>query len=380
MSISANFCLRRSSPLLSFEKWILWRSGGLALNLSPRRLRGKVCALLFFTLGLVPGLFALPQQKEASSGASAPQIVDHLPPDYFPMHLGDRWIYVKTDSRYKKSEQIVVQIINTSIIKWKTYYVFNRLPFVPRLENASNVLVRYDLDTKRLLYLAEGKELALLPLGPGLDAKFDASVDEKGKRVVSRLSYMTCVNCEDQGMEMVFDQGIGVTAILITHEWGTESFDLRAADVNVKHYGEVIREDLKKSPKEANRGGPVVSRADPEIRLEVEKSSSKARLVMRVKNPTESFLSLNFTTSQTYDFIIRDKETGKEVWRWSKGSFYSRVRRNVAILPEAEWRFESFWNYKNSNRDELPQGVYEVSAVLTTREPRESEPITITVP
>ena len=117
---------------------------------------------------------------------------------------------------------------------------------------------------------------------------------------------------------------------------------MRAADVNVRHYGEVIREEPKKSPKEANRGGPVVSRADPEIRLEVEKSKSKARLVMRVKNPTESYLSLNFTTSQTYDFIIRDKETGKVVWRWSKGNFFSRVRRNVAILPEAEWRFEVF--------------------------------------
>ena len=128
------------------------------------------------------------------------------------MHLGDRWIYTKTDSRYKKSEQIVVQIISTSIIKWKTYYVFNRLPFIPRLENANNVLVRYDPDTKRLLYLVEGKELPLLPVGPGLDAKFDASVDEKGKRVFNRLSYMTCVDCEDKGMEMVFDQGIGVTA------------------------------------------------------------------------------------------------------------------------------------------------------------------------
>jgi hypothetical protein len=349
-------------------------------NFSQIRGRGNSWTLLLLTLAVTPSLLSFPQQKEASSETSATQIVDRLPPDYFPMHLGDRWIYTKTDSRYKKSEQIVVQIISTSIIKWKTYYVFNRLPFIPRLEDANNVLVRYDPDTKRLLYLVEGKEVPLLPVGPGLDAKFDASVDETGKRVVNRLSYITCVNCEDRGMEMVFDRGIGVTANLITHEWGTISFDMRAADVNVRHYGEVIREEPKKSPKEANRGGPVVSRADPEIRLEVEKSKSKARLVMRVKNPTEGYLSLNFTTSQTYDFIIREKETGNVVWRWSKGNFFSRVRRNVAILPEAEWRFEAFWDFKNSDREELSQGVYEVSAMLMTREPRESEPITIAIP
>jgi hypothetical protein len=372
--------MERTSPTSNFENWILGSSGSPTQNPTPRRGLGKSWALLILALVVTHSLFLFSQQKEASSDTSAPQIVDHLPPDYFPMHLGDRWIYTKTASREKKSEQIVVQIISTPIIKWKTYYVFNRLPFIPRLENANNVLVRYDPDTKRLLYWVEGKELPLLPVGPGMDAKFDASVDETGKRVVNRLSYITCADCEDKGMEMVFDRGIGVTAILITHEWGTESFDMRAADVNLQHYGEVIREEANKSPKEANRGGPVISRADPEIRLEVEKNSSKARLVMRVKNPTESYLSLNFTTSQTYDFIIRDKDTGKVVWRWSKGNFFSRVRRNVAILPEAEWRFEAIWDFKNSDREELGQGVYEVSAVLTTREPRESEPITIAIP
>jgi len=431
MNISACWRLKRAHLKSDFKNWILWFFGSFILNPSPRgryeeiqfwfpslvrrgrgggrkpcwtnplespltkgdtrratpkpilshlRGTGKFWTLFFFTLGLGPGLFALPQQKGESPETSAVPVVDHLPPDYFPMHLGDRWIYLRTDSRFKKSEQIVVQIINTSIIKWKTYYVFNRLPFVPRLENANNVLVRYDPDNKRFLYLLEGKELPLFPVGLGVAAKFDASVDENGKRVFNRLSYLTCVDCEDQGMEMVFDQGVGVTAVLITYAWGTESFDMRSADVNLRHYGETIREDPKKSPKGANRGGPVVSRADPEIRVEVEKSNSKAHLVMRVKNPTESYLSLHFTTSQTYDFIIRDKETGKEVWRWSKGNFYSRVRRNVAILPEAEWRFEFFWDFKNSDRDELTHGVYEVSAVLTTREPRESEPITITVP
>ena len=341
---------------------------------------GRFCTLLLLTLVVAPGLFARPGQKQATAETAATQTVIHLPPDYFPLNYGNHWIYLRTDSRFKKSEQIGVEIISTPIIKWKTYYVFNQLPFIPGLEDASNVLVRYDAETKRLLRLEEGKELPLLPVGSGTDAKFDASVDESGVRVANRMSYITCADCEDKGLEMVFDRGIGITAILSSHAWGTESYEMKAADVNQQHFGELIRDEKKKSSKEAKPRGPVISRADPVIQLEVEKSASKARLMMLVKNPTENFLSLNFTTSQTYDFIIRDKETGKEVWRWSKGNFYSRVSRNLAILPAEEWRFEAFWYFKNNDRDDLNPGIYEVSAVLTTREPQESEPVTLTIP
>ncbi|MFN8008050.1 MAG: BsuPI-related putative proteinase inhibitor [Terriglobia bacterium] len=325
-------------------------------------------------------LLGNPAQKEAAKEPIPAPTVDHLPSDYLPLHVGNRWVYTKTNSQFKKSEQVIVQIINTTILKWKTYYVFNRLPFVPGLESASNVLLRYDPEARQLLRLAEGVELPVFPVGSGTDSKFDISVDETGKRVLNRLSYLTCVNCEDKGMEIVFDRGMGITAVLITHEWGTESFDLRGADVNLKHYGEVIPEEPKKSPRGPGHGGPIISRADPEIRLEVEKSNARARLVMRVKNPSEGYLSLNFTTSQTYDFIIRDKESGKEVWRWSKGNFFSRVRRNLAVLPEAEWKFEALWNFKNNQGEELVPGIYDVSAILTTREPRESEPVTVQVP
>ena len=336
--------------------------------------------LLIFSLLAAMELFAAQNQKPITPAGATTRTISFLPPDYFPLNLGNRWIYTRTDSRFKKAEQISVEIISTPIIKWRTYYVFSRLPFVPGLEDANNVLVRYDPETKCLLRLIEDREVSLFPVGQSIDAKFDASVDENGVPVANRLSYITCADCEDKGMEMVFDRGIGVTAILFTRVWGTEDYELKSANVNQQHFGEVIREEKSKSSREAKVGGPVVSRADPIIKLEVEKSKPNAHLLMRVKNPTESFLSLNFTSSQTYDFIIRNKETGTEVWRWSKGNFFSRVVRNLALLPQEEWRFEVVWDFKDNNREDLAHGVYELSAILTTREPRESEPMTITIP
>src|SRR5437867_4037508 len=196
------------------------------------------------------------QPPLVSSGAGSGLIVT---PDFLPLSLGNRWIYSKTDSRFKKAETIKVEIISTPILKWKTYYVFNHLPFIPALENAHNVLVRYDEGTKRFLRLTPEGETPLFPVGERMESE----------------------------------------------------------------------KVIKKEPK----SGPVVSRADPNLSFEVEKKENGARLSLRVKNPTESFLSFNFTSSQTYDFVVREKGTGFEIWRWSKGNYFSPVLRNLALLP-----------------------------------------------
>ena len=95
---------------------------------------------------------------------------------------------------------------------------------------------------------------------------------------------------------------------------------------------------------------------------------------LKVKNPTESFLSFNFNSSQKYDFVVREKESGFEIWRWSKGNFFTQVVHNQALLPEEEWEFKFFWDFKDNERNDIQKGEYFVSGILTTRDPRESEP------
>jgi hypothetical protein len=301
-----------------------------------------------------------------------------LPSDYFPLNFGNRWIYSRTDSRFKKIETVKVEIISTPIIKWKTYYVVSHLPFIPGLENANNVLIRFDDEAKRFLRLTPEGEAPLFPVGEAADAQFDFSVDENQNQMPNRMSYLTCRDCADAGTEIVFDRGIGPVSVGLTFSWGTESYDLRSAEVNGKHFGERIEQE-KPNTKEL-KSGPVVSRADPNISLEIEKKESDVRLSLRVKNPTDSFLSFKFATSQDYEFVVREKESGLEIWRWSKGSYFSKVLRNVALLPEKEWKFEAFWDFKDSERNDIKHGTYQAIGILTTNEPRESEPMDITFP
>jgi Intracellular proteinase inhibitor len=338
----------------------------------------KVLASSLTLLALFSSANEVTPQEQAASSSAGPSSELFLPSDYLPLSLGNRWIYSRTDSRFKKTDMVKVEVISTPIIKWKTYYVVSHLPFVPGLENANNVLIRFDDATKKFLRLTPEGEAPLFPVGESADARFDVSVDENQKQMANRMSYLTCPDCADSGMEIVFDRGIGPVSVGLTFSWGAESYDLKSAEVNGRHFGEVIAPE--KSNTKALKSGPVVSRADPNLNLEIEKKETEARLALKVKNPTDSFLSFKFGTSQDYDFVVREKESGLEIWRWSKGLYFSKVLRDVALLPEKEWRFEVFWDFKDNERNDIKHGTYQAVGILTTKEPRESEPMDITFP
>jgi hypothetical protein len=345
-----------------------------------------VSSFVVFWLALSPQCqakqaFLFPQEEErpkAGEGLKPGESSLALGPDYFPLTIGNRWIYTRSESRLNKKDTVRIEIISTPIIKWKTYYVFNQLPFVPGLESANNILVRYDTPMQCFVKLTPEGDKPLFPAGAEADALFEPSVDSENRPVANRLSYLGCLHCENAGMEMVFDRGVGIVAIESTFPWGTENYELRSAEVNQRRFGELMVDPKAKS-KKAPRG-PIISRADPNFNLEVEKGLAGARLIMRVKNPTESFLSFNFSTSQTYDFVAREKESGFEVWRWSKGNFFSPVLRNLALLPEEEWKFEEVWDYRDNEHNNIRHATYEIVAILTTREPRESAPVEVAFP
>jgi hypothetical protein len=337
---------------------------------------------------LIAGLFFLgqlktlaePQDQTASSGNSQgralPEIV--LLPDFLPLQVGNKWTYLHKDSRYRSSDRIKIEIVSTTIIQWKSYYVFNNLPFIPGLDPLGTLFIRYDETNRRYVRLTREGEIPLFPVGSSANSKFDQSVDDQDKPVPGRLSYLTCVSCSSTGVEIIFDKGVGISAVEGTYSWGTDSYSLKSAVVNGKNIGEPPEEE--KIQKKKNRAGPVISRADPELFLEVDKREHGASLILTVKNPAENMLSLNFETSQNYDFLVREKETGRILWRWSQGNYFSKVGRNLALLPGQQWRYEEFWDFKDNQHYLLKPGIYEVAGALATREPRETQPVEITLP
>ncbi len=308
-----------------------------------------------------------------------------LSPDYLPLQLGNRWIYDRQDSRFQRTTQVKVEIIARPILQWTTYYVFNQLPFVPGLEGEQNVVVRYDPDTRRFLRLIaqdqDQEEIPLFPVGESADAILDQSPGNDGLPVPNRLSYLTCPDCEDSGLEMIFDRGLGILEVGVFSDWGSESYRLKSALVNGRHFGDPMQPEAEgEGEPERPRSEVVISRADPVLSLEFQKKPQAVDLLLVVKNPTDYFLSFNFDSSQTYDFVVREKQTGFEVWRWSKGYFFTPVIRSHALLPQKEWKFKEVWNLKDNERNDIRLGSYEAVAILTSQVPRESSAVEIELP
>ena len=86
---------------------------------------------------------SLPALSESSQTGAPPPAVSEtarfLAADYLPLNLGNRWIYQKGESRFKKTDTIRIEIISAPIIRWKTWYIFSQLPFAPGLESANNL-------------------------------------------------------------------------------------------------------------------------------------------------------------------------------------------------------------------------------------------------
>jgi hypothetical protein len=138
-------------------------------------------------------MFALPQSLQAppKAPATTSNVTGSLTVDYLPLTLGNRWIYTRAESRFKRSDTVRIEIISTPIIRWRTWYIFSQLPFAPGLESANNIPIRYDTDAKRFVRLAQEGEVPLFPVGEDSDASFDTSVDENGRAVPNRMSYLT---------------------------------------------------------------------------------------------------------------------------------------------------------------------------------------------
>ena len=300
---------------------------------------------------------------------------------YLPLHLGNRWVYERFNSQLQQVEKVKIEVISTPIMKWKTYYTFNQLPFVPRLETKRNILVRYNRLSKRYVHLIRRdevfEEVPLFPVGESTDATFDYSLDDQKLPVLNRFSYLTCLHCEDAGIELVFDNGLGIIEAGIFSNLGVDSYRLKSASINGEYYG-----DLKslEDKSEQGRSKLLIGKGDPKLSFSIQKKEKSMTLIFRVRNPTNHLLSFKFNSSQTYDFVVREKESGMEVWRWSNGYFFSTVLRSHALLPKKEWEYKTNWNMKDNERNTLRTGFYEAIAILTTKAPLLSLPVEIVLP
>jgi hypothetical protein len=96
-------------------------------------------------------------------------------------------------------------------------------------------------------------------------------------------------------------------------------------------------------------------------------------LVLQVSNVTEEPIEINFSSGQTYDFVVRRE--GRQVWRWSEEMMFTQALRREQLPAGETWRFEETWAEGADARGDL-----EVIGMLTSSDHAVQQSMEIAVP
>jgi hypothetical protein len=123
----------------------------------------------------------------------------------------------------------------------------------------------------------------------------------------------------------------------------------------------------------------TITEENPRLELQAVAVPDGQRMTLLVTNTSDKLLPFHFNTSQSYDFVVTDEQTGQEVWRWSRRMFFSPVTRSEAIAARKSWKFEVTWNQRDNDSNPLPPGLYEIVGIVTGQSPIETEPVPIEI-
>ena len=95
------------------------------------------------------------------------------------------------------------------------------------------------------------------------------------------------------------------------------------------------------APREAVPGSPNASTGPLVSSLQVEPSSDSVRFILQVTNTTTAPVALEFSSGQTFDFVVLDGE--REIWRWSADRMFTQALRAETLAAGETRSYEAAW-------------------------------------
>ena len=243
--------------------------------------------------------------------------------DYFPLHVGNQWIYRTEFARL--ASLTVVDVPRAETIGDQTYSVVRGFETGPVLlrQTEGGTLYRYDPETKAeevwaVFSTKEGDtyRTAITPCNPtarveSRSAKVTVPAGEFSNALAIRYP---AANCADAGLESeAYAPYIGLIERTATTIAGPRRMQLVYARVG---------------------GVTVLSGPEISFSLALDKTQyaagETASVRLAIRNTTAAPLTLDFNSSQRYDLAIRDA-AGVEVYRWSATRSFSAVAGSEAI-------------------------------------------------
>lgn len=99
--------------------------------------------------------------------------------------------------------------------------------------------------------------------------------------------------------------------------------------------------------------------------LELNPIEGECELVLKVTNSSSEELTLEFSSGQKYDFIVKDPK-GENIWQWSEAKMFMQMVEQLNIVPDGERIFTEKWQYTDKNGIAVQPGIYIVQGILTT--------------
>ena len=292
-----------------------------------------------------------------------------MTPDFLPLEVGNVWRYAVTGPDGATLDEFTMEIRQHTIVEGKSLYVFTQFPLAPGIEGGVPVGVRYDRNLRQYKRFDGQLEEDLFPSAGASTEVLERDANGLPLRVVFDFS----------PGRLTLERGVGIVGA----ESGPQVIKLVGARVGSVAIGEVVPESAgpQETARPDYRDNVVgITEANPMVEVEAVADEAGHRFLLRVRNTSDKLLPFDFSSSQSFDFVVVDPQNGQEIWRWSRRMFFSRVIRSEAIRARGEWVFEAVWNHRDDNLDVVKQGTYEVFAILTAESPIESEAFEIEVP
>src|SRR5262245_52665722 len=119
--------------------------------------------------------------------------------DFFPLAVGNRWVYDIVNQDGRKLSEVDFSVTEHTIVKGRSYYVISRFPFA--LASGAEIhLVRYDKSEKQFLRVLDDQEGSLF-LSEGATVEVQEA-DKNGLPMKFVLQTPT--------MDLIFQRGIGI--------------------------------------------------------------------------------------------------------------------------------------------------------------------------
>jgi hypothetical protein len=303
--------------------------------------------------------------------------------DFLPLEVGNRWVYDVTNEAGAKDGQIEFAVEDYTIVSGVSFYVLTGFPFTS--ESTGRIrLVRYDRQERQFmrvigddhgpLFLTEAGTTEVLQTDPaGTPQKFLLKTDsmvltfERGIGIVeARLETpggpRIAKIVSTQGKSFAGARGASSAAVAGSTA-STPSFPVIPLPPPVRTVETVT---------------PVTD-TNPQLSVYSMESAEGLKLVFVVENTSDKLLPFKFSSGQSYDFVITNAVTGSEVWRWSRGQFFTQVIRSEAIRGKARWTFEAVWKFRDAEGNPIPPGQYHLIGILTAQPPLQSHAAVLTV-